>query len=123
MSNRLLFSLLFGWENGQVQAGLRGIRTLLTLTDNWDHYGGIDWYLPWSSTAYSHNDFFTDYTIKDIYKAYFYNLATRVNTYTGVEYRNDPRIFCWELINEPRLSGWRGGKEQNNDKKTNEKGL
>lgn len=29
-------------------------------------------------------------------------LLTRKNSITGVEYRNDPTIFAWELINEPR---------------------
>ena len=29
-------------------------------------------------------------------------VLTRKNTITGIEYRNDPIIFGWELINEPR---------------------
>ncbi|MBA0727511.1 hypothetical protein Golax_000492 [Gossypium laxum] len=29
-------------------------------------------------------------------------VLTRKNTITGIEYRNDPTIFAWELINEPR---------------------
>jgi hypothetical protein len=29
-------------------------------------------------------------------------VLTRRNTITGIEYRNDPTIFAWELINEPR---------------------
>ena len=88
-----------------VQAGLRGIRTILTLTDNWPDYGGVEYYIPWSPTAQSRNDFFTDPIVKDIYKTYFFNIATRVNSITNVQYRNDPRIFCWELINEPRIPG------------------
>lgn len=32
----------------------------------------------------------------------FQTVLTRKNTITGVEYRNDPTIFAWELINEPR---------------------
>lgn len=84
---------------------MRGIRTILTLTDNWPDYGGVEYYIPWSPTAQSRNDFFTDPIVKDIYKTYFFNIATRVNSITNVEYRNDPRIFCWELINEPRIPG------------------
>lgn len=29
-------------------------------------------------------------------------LLTCKNSITGIEYRNDPTIFAWELINEPR---------------------
>ena len=31
-------------------------------------------------------------------------MLTRVNSITKVEYRHDPVIFGWELINEPRSS-------------------
>jgi mannan endo-1,4-beta-mannosidase len=30
-------------------------------------------------------------------------VLTRVNAYTGIPYRDDPTIFSWELLNEPRL--------------------
>jgi len=31
-------------------------------------------------------------------------VLTRVNSITKVEYRNDPTILGWELINEPRCT-------------------
>ena len=32
-----------------------------------------------------------------------------MNTITGVSYRDDPTIFAWELINEPRVpQDWSG---------------
>jgi mannan endo-1,4-beta-mannosidase len=39
-----------------------------------------------------------------MYKNFLTALVTRVNTVTGVAYRDDPTIFAWELINEPRVS-------------------
>jgi hypothetical protein len=38
-----------------------------------------------------------------MYKNFLTALVTRVNTITGVAYRDDPTIFAWELINEPRV--------------------
>ena len=37
-----------------------------------------------------------------LYKGYLKKMATRVNTFTGVAYKNDPTIFAWDLLNEPR---------------------
>lgn len=34
--------------------------------------------------------------------SYSQTVLTRRNIYTGIEYRDDPTIFAWELINEPR---------------------
>lgn len=33
---------------------------------------------------------------------FWQTVLTRRNSLTGVEYRDDPTIFAWELINEPR---------------------
>ena len=36
------------------------------------------------------------------YKNYVRKLLTRVNTFTGVTYKDDPTIFALELANEPQ---------------------
>jgi mannan endo-1,4-beta-mannosidase len=84
------------------EAGLRGLRLLLPLVNNWPDYGGMDRYVAWSDTASTHDDFYTDPSCRDWYKAHIRKVLTRVNTFTGVAYRDDPAIFGWELANEPR---------------------
>lgn len=55
------------------------IRLILTLTNNWDGYGGKPQYVKWGKAAglnlTSDDDFFTDSTIKSYYKA---NLKARL---------------------------------------------
>ena len=46
--------------------------------------------------------FYTDSRVQQAYKNYVYMLLTRTNTYTGVQYRNDPTIFSFELMVRPK---------------------
>jgi len=82
-----------------------GIRWVVTLTNNWDGYGGIGAYLAWRGAGATHADFFTDPQMRDWYKAHARTLIERVNTVTGVAYRDDPTILAWELGNELRNKG------------------
>ena len=104
------------------EAGKRGVRLVLVLTDYWEHHGGVSQYLEWAAArksrglpeTFSGSDFlmserkslfFSDPDCKRMYKANAKALIERVNAYTGVAYRADPTIFAWELINEPRCRG------------------
>ncbi|CAM8897619.1 unnamed protein product [Rhodiola kirilowii] len=84
------------------------IRLVLSLVNNWDAYGGKPQYVKWGKDAglnlTSDDDFFSDPTLKGYYKANVQTILNRVNTFTNVTYKDDPTIFAWELMNEPRCT-------------------
>ncbi|RAL41687.1 unnamed protein product [Cuscuta campestris] len=89
------------------EARQHGIRLILCLVNNLQAYGGKNQYVKWAweegvGLSSSNDSFFYDPTIRHYFKNYVKTVLTRKNTITGVEYRDDPTIFAWELINEPR---------------------
>ncbi|XP_059660931.1 mannan endo-1,4-beta-mannosidase 2-like [Cornus florida] len=89
------------------EARQQGIRLLLSLVNNLQAYGGKTQYVKWAwqegiGLSSSNDSFFYDPSIRLYFKSYLKTVLTRKNTITGIEYRNDPTIFAWELINEPR---------------------
>lgn len=90
-----------------VEARRHGIRIILSLVNNLDAYGGKAQYVRWAKEAgtnisSSTDSFFSEPIIKGYYKAYVKAVLSRKNYYTGVKYSEEPSIFAWELINEPR---------------------
>ncbi len=89
------------------------LNLILTLENNFDDFGGIKQYTEWAdqylglitSKSYSHTDFFTDDSLKSWYRFYMKSILDRVNTYTGISYKNEPAIFSFELINEAENNG------------------
>ncbi|GAA5868746.1 hypothetical protein JCM8547_005365 [Rhodosporidiobolus lusitaniae] len=85
-----------------------GLRVILPLTDNYDFYhGGKYSFLQFAgaSTANKGALFYTHQGALNAFGQYIGALITRVNTYTGVSYANDPTILAWETGNE--YGGWR----------------
>ncbi|KAH8902829.1 glycoside hydrolase [Coniochaeta sp. PMI_546] len=70
-----------------------GIKLVVTLTNNWADYGGMDVYTTNLGFKY-HDDFYREPVIKSAFKRYVKELVTR--------YANSPAIMAWELANEPR---------------------
>ncbi|MDP6525274.1 MAG: cellulase family glycosylhydrolase [Kiritimatiellia bacterium] len=93
---------LVGLDYVLQKAGELDLRIVLALVNNWDSYGGMDWYVTNSPTATTHDDFYTDATCRQWYKDHVNRLAGRTNTFTGIVYKEDPAIFAWQLANEPR---------------------
>ncbi|KAJ8568055.1 hypothetical protein K7X08_020777 [Anisodus acutangulus] len=89
------------------EARRNGIRLILSLVNNLQAYGGKTQYVKWAweegvALSSSNDSFFYDPSIRRYFKSYVKTVLTRRNIYTGIEYRDDPTIFAWELINEPR---------------------
>jgi mannan endo-1,4-beta-mannosidase len=87
----------------------RNIRLILRFTNYWDAYGGIRRYVAWhlnrTPTQAESALFFTEPRIKDWFQAYIHTILHRVNTVTGLPYRDEPAILAWELGNELRNPG------------------
>jgi mannan endo-1,4-beta-mannosidase len=83
------------------KANEAGIKLILPLTNNWPDFGGMDQYVTWYGLQF-HDQFYTDERIKQDYKDWASTLINRVNSITGIAYKDDPAIFSWELANEPR---------------------
>ncbi|KAL6894388.1 hypothetical protein ACP4OV_008486 [Aristida adscensionis] len=89
------------------EARRHGIYLLLCLTNNFHDFGGKRQYVRWAREAghgglAGDDDFYNSTVVKGYYKNHVKTVLTRVNTLTGVAYKDDPTIFGWELMNEPR---------------------
>ncbi|QHO39285.1 Mannan endo-1,4-beta-mannosidase [Arachis hypogaea] len=84
------------------------IRLILSLANNWEAYGGKAQYVKWGKDAglnvSSDDDFFSHPTLRTYYKNHVKTVLNRVNTLTNITYKEDPTIFAWELMNEPRCT-------------------
>ncbi|CAI5488998.1 unnamed protein product, partial [Closterium sp. Naga37s-1] len=85
-----------------------GVRLHMVLNGNWDDYGGKNQYVKWSAAAggtlpADDTAFFVDPLCRTFYKNFIKAVIMRRNTLTGQLYREDPTIFGWELMNEPRV--------------------
>nr|CAD1827024.1 unnamed protein product [Ananas comosus var. bracteatus] len=96
------------------EAKKHGIYLILSLVNNWDGFGGKKQYVQWARDKGhylgSDDDFFRDDVVKGYYKNHIKAILTRVNTITGAAYEDDPTIFAWELMNEPRCESDLSGK-------------
>ena len=82
------------------------MKVIITLDNYWEAYGGIDSQLKWAGLNGGSNQnraqFFTNEKCKEYYKNYAEHFIDRTNYFTGVKYKDDPTVFAWDLMNEPR---------------------
>lgn len=88
------------------EAKKNGIYLILSLVNNFQDLGGRQKYVQWAKergqVIKDEDDFYTNSVVKEYYKNHVKAVLTRNNTITGVAYKDDPTIFAWELMNEPR---------------------
>ncbi|XP_020275643.1 putative mannan endo-1,4-beta-mannosidase 9 [Asparagus officinalis] len=100
------------------EARNNGIYLILSLVNNWEGYGGKKQYVQWARDQgqwlNSDDDFFRNYLTKQFFKNHIKAVLTRVNSITGVMYKDDPTIFAWELMNEPRCQSDNSGSTLQN---------
>ena len=103
---------LRGLDQAIWEAKRRGIRLVVPLVNNWGEYGGLPAYAAWASQAfggeYGHDDFFSTPQMKQWWKDYVFMLMNRVNTFTGIRYKDEPAILAWEIGNELRCPSCQG---------------
>lgn len=84
------------------------IRLIPVFENYWEAYGGIDTRLKWEGLSGGHpgRAVFFDKTrcpgCFTQYKNYVNYALNRTNHYSGIKYKDEPAIFAWELMNEPR---------------------
>jgi mannan endo-1,4-beta-mannosidase len=82
------------------EAGKRHLRLILAFLDFWAYTGGAQQMRAWYGSKDENSFFFSDQRTINDYKAWVAFVVQRVNSLTGIEYRNDSTIFAWELMNE-----------------------
>lgn len=92
---------LGNFDNVIAAAKASGLRLIVTLTNNWSDFGGMDVYVNQIVGAGKPHDlFYTNAKVIAAYKGYIETFVSR--------YVNEPTILGWELANEPRCSGSTG---------------
>jgi endo-1,4-beta-mannosidase len=74
------------------------VRLIIPFVDNWVWWGGIRELAGFRGK--SQREFWTDPQVFEDYKAIVSFVVNRVNTVTGVRYRDDKAILAWETGNE-----------------------
>jgi hypothetical protein len=74
------------------------IRLIIPFIDNWDWWGGTKEFAGFSGKTQA--EFCTDSTVISNYKLLISYVLNRINTYTGIKYKDDPAILAWETGNE-----------------------
>jgi mannan endo-1,4-beta-mannosidase len=113
-------ALLEGLDFALAEMGKRNMKAVIYLTNFWPWSGGMSQYVSWVTgktipdpdlgTDWRDWQKFMDYSASfyssaeanTLFRNHIRMLVNRVNTFTGIAYKDDPAIMAWELANEPR---------------------
>jgi mannan endo-1,4-beta-mannosidase len=82
------------------EAGKRRLRLIIAFLDYWDFTGGAQQMRAWYGSRDQSGFFFYDSRTKRDYRTWISHVVQRINSLTGLAYRDDPTIMAWELMNE-----------------------
>ncbi len=85
------------------EARKRNLKLIIALLDFWAYTGGAQQMSAWYGSHDKYTFFAQDDRTKRDYRDWVSHVITRVNSISGLAYRNDPTIFSWELMNEPDI--------------------
>ncbi|MEX0608925.1 MAG: hypothetical protein WD016_04810 [Balneolaceae bacterium] len=88
------------------------VKFVVAFSNFWTQLGGICQYNEWAGQSNCNlsggamNTFINGSQQQKWFKDYISMLLNRVNTVTGVAYKDEPAIFAWEIMNEGRNRGY-----------------
>jgi len=82
-----------------LSAKRHGIKLIIPLVDNFHWYhGGKHTFTEWRGIS-DEQQFYTNATVIGDFEQYINHILNRVNSYTGIAYKDDPTILGWETGN------------------------
>jgi len=85
------------------EARKRNLRLIIAFLDFWPYTGGAQQMRAWYGSRDVYTFFAEDPRTRRDYKQWVENVVLRINSRTGIRYRDDATIFAWELMNEPDI--------------------
>lgn len=82
------------------EARKRRLRLIIAFLDFWTYTGGTQQMRAWYGSRDESGFFFQDPRTKRDYRTWVSHVVQRVNSLTGLAYRDEPTIMAWELMNE-----------------------
>lgn len=101
-------SALVDLDNVIAKGKERGIGFIIPFINYWDELGGICQYNTWagaSNPSTNMSFFLSNSDTQQWFRDYVTMLLNRVNTVTGIAYKDEPAIVAWQIMNEGRNSG------------------